>query len=271
MIQRYKKQYSYLLASLLFAVNPVMLQATETPAQTMVTIPMDLDAHIAECRQFVVDHAQNDAATLKEFDTLAAYWRKEAKHSHGLFDLHLMLKAVKFATAKHEGQFRDGGGPYIVHPLGVALSIWESGNIHSSNVIIAALLHDTVEDTQTTFEEIEELFGKRVRMTVEEVTDDPNLSGQEKRQRQVDHAPQMSLNAQLVKLADRLNNLSGLIDNPPANWTPEKVADYFGWGQKLLNALHGTNIKLEKQLQKVIRKYERTQVKNDRPPCVPIK
>ena len=109
-------------------------------------------------------------------------------------------------------------------------------------------MHDTLEDTDANCEEIERLFGSRVRETVEELTNDPSLSTLENKQRQVDHAPFLSLNGQLVKLADRLYNVRDL-RNPPPSWDAAYVLQYVEWGQKLLNALRGTNEQLEKALQ----------------------
>ena len=124
--------------------------------------------------------------------------------------------------------------------------------MRSLNVLISALLHDTLEDTDATPEEIESLFGRRVRETVEELTNNPSMSGEENKQRQVDHAPSLSLNAQLVKLADRLYNIRDL-RNPPPTWNREKVTAYLNWGYKLLRALRGTNAYLENALEEEIR------------------
>lgn len=265
----YKTQHRIWLTALLCTlINPITLSANDScPPSTIVALPLDLDAHIAECRQYLQELSQNHAETLDQFDALAFEWKKYAKHAHGVFDVHQLLKAVKFASTKHAGQLRDGGAPYMVHPLSVAGLLWKTGGIRSSNVIISALLHDTVEDTKTSFEEIEAQFGTRVRMTIAELTDDPALSYQQQMQNHIDHAPQMSLNAQLVKLADRLHNLSCLLDNPPSNWTQAEIADYFAWSQQLLAAFQGVNKHLEKRLAKVIKAFERNQEHSSCTPC----
>ncbi|MDF2550438.1 MAG: guanosine-3,5-bis(diphosphate) 3-pyrophosphohydrolase [Chlamydiales bacterium] len=119
--------------------------------------------------------------------------------------------------------------------------------MRSVNVLAASLLHDILEDTETTTEEFISNFGNRIYQTVMEVTNDPKLSSDENKQRQVDHAPSMSLDAQLVKLADRLYNIQDL-RNPPPSWDSLKVQQYLQWGDKLLKALPGTNEELERAL-----------------------
>lgn len=164
-----------------------------------------------------------------------------------------LKKAAHFAAQKHQGQYRKDAAktPYIVHPLGVAKILMEEGGVTSPVVLKAALLHDTLEDTSATEEEIAKLFGKRVLGIVKEVTNDPSLSGEENKMLQIAHAPSMSQEAKLVKLADRLYNVRDLCPPPPA-WTAEKVAGYYDWGQKLLDALEGTNPILEALLQEEI-------------------
>lgn len=205
---------------------------------------------IEEARSVVARQASNNADVLKMYDAVVNLWS-------GHEDFDLLLQAIVFSAKKHEGQTRKDIllTPYIIHPMGVARILWEEGNVRSTNVLIAALLHDTLEDTDASAKEIESLFGKRVRKTVEELTNDPDLSTEKNKQRQIDHAPFLSLNAQLVKLADRLYNIRDL-RNPPPNWTPEKVEGYLNWGKKLLKALHGTNASLEQALKQEITAQE---------------
>lgn len=165
-----------------------------------------------------------------------------------------LLEAATFSAEKHLLQVRKDAEatPYIIHPLGVAELLWDTGRIRSTNVLIAALLHDTLEDTETTEEEIEERFGPRVLYTVKEVTNDPALSSEENKQRQVDHASLMTLDGQLVKLADRLYNVRDTNISPPPSWTEEKCESYRLWGKKLLKAFGGANRALEKALEKEV-------------------
>lgn len=103
----------------------------------------------------------------------------------------------------------------------------EEGNVYDPDVIMAAMLHDTVEDTNTTFEEIEEVFGRKIRKIVEEVTDDKSLSRAERKRLQIEHAPGSSKEAKLVKLADKLYNLRDLLKEVPLGWDSKRRHDYF--------------------------------------------
>ena len=117
----------------------------------------------------------------------------------------LILKAAHFAAQKHRNQRRKDKevSPYINHPISVAKIISEIGNIEDSEVLAAALLHDTLEDTETTVEELIDNFGERVCSLVEEVTDDKTLPRLQRKQRQIDHAKEISEGAALIKLGDR--------------------------------------------------------------------
>jgi len=124
-------------------------------------------------------------------------------------DLSLLLKAVKFSADKHKTQRRKGaeGSPYINHPIDVAETLWKLGGVRDLSVIVAAILHDTVEDTDTTLSEIEEYFGPVVRSLVQEVTDDKTLPKPERKRLQIEHAPHLSTGAKRIKLADKISNI----------------------------------------------------------------
>ncbi|NXH15693.1 MESH1 pyrophosphohydrolase, partial [Bucco capensis] len=144
-----------------------------------------------------------------------------------------LLEAVDFAAAKHKEQRRKDpeGTPFINHPI--------------------ALLHDTVEDTDTTFEEIEERFGQEVRRVVEEVTDDKMLPKMERKRLQIEHAPGSSPRAKLVKLADKLHNLRDLNRCTPEGWSPQRVQEYFRWAAEVVAGLRGTSPVMEAALQRL--------------------
>lgn len=116
---------------------------------------------------------------------------------------------------------------WFIFFLGVANILIQEGNVFEPVVILAAILHDTVEDTDTTFAEIEKEFGHRVCQVVREVTDDKTLPKEERKQLQIKHTPNISREAKLVKLADKLYNLRDIEKSAPVNWTREKVKDYF--------------------------------------------
>ena len=167
-----------------------------------------------------------------------------------------LLNAIEFAAMKHRDQRRKDpfGTPYINHPIGVASLIANIGGVEDVKVLQAAILHDTVEDTNTTFEEIEENFGLEVRNIVAEVTDNKSLSKVDRKKKQVINAPNKSTGAKIVKLADKLHNLTDLLNNPPKSWTTEYIHGYFVWCYFVVAGLRGTNIGLEKALDDMFKK-----------------
>jgi len=159
----------------------------------------------------------------------------------------IILKACCFSAEKHQSQRRKNRRrtPYINHPLTVASILWHEGQVRDGEVLAAALLHDTVEDTETTFAEIETHFGVRVRNIVAEVTDDKTLSSNERKKRQVSGARHLSREAKLVKLADKISNLRDVNTDPPEGWSLERRAKYFQWAEQVVGGLRGTNEALE--------------------------
>lgn len=143
------------------------------------------------------------------------------------FDISKFVECVDFATVKHKSQRRldPEKTPYINHPIGVAKILTAEGNVTDMNVLMAAILHDTVEDTETTFEEIEELFGPKIKGIVAEVTDDKTLPKAERKRLQIVHAKDSSHDAKLVKLADKLYNLRDLERCTPERWTDVSFLD----------------------------------------------
>jgi len=164
-----------------------------------------------------------------------------------------IIKCVNFAADKHRQQRRKDHEktPYINHPIGVAFILTEEAGIFDVATIQAALLHDTVEDTNTTFEEIEEHFGKEVCDIVKEVTDDKTLPSADRKRLQIEHAPKASYKAKLVKLADKLNNLRDLSESTPVGWSEARVDRYFVWARNVISGLRGTNENMENALRKV--------------------
>lgn len=163
-----------------------------------------------------------------------------------------LLQAARFAAEKHRDQRRKNPHkhPYINHPVRVAHRLASAG-VSDIDTLIAALLHDTVEDTDTTLEEISDIFGNHVASIVNEVTDDKSLPGKERKQMQIVHAPHSSPQAKLVKLGDKLDNLSDLLVTIPVGWSGERVAEYFNWSSKVVHGLRSTNKSLEDDLDSV--------------------
>ena len=173
-----------------------------------------------------------------------------------LNNLNLIVKCADFAAIKHKDQRRkdEFATPYINHPIGVAYYLTDNG-VTDPNVIMAALLHDTVEDTDTTLEEIEKEFGKEVAGIVDEVSDDKSLPKAERKRLQVVHAPHKSHSAKLVKLADKLYNCSDLERATPKGWPVERVEGYVAWSKQVVDGMRGTNKGLEKLLDELFARH----------------
>lgn len=163
-------------------------------------------------------------------------------------DLALVLRALAFAAHKHRDQRRKDvdASPYINHPITLANVLSHEAGISDAEVICAALLHDTIEDTDTTPEELEQAFGKTIAAIVMEVTDDKNLPKAVRKQLQIDHASTVSNQAKLVKLADKISNLRDVAVNPPANWPLQRQQEYFDWAKQVIDQLRGVNPVLER-------------------------
>ena len=161
--------------------------------------------------------------------------------------LDVILDALQFAAHKHRDQRRKDleASPYINHPIALANVLWREGGVHQPDVICAALLHDTIEDTDTTAEELRERFGKKVARIVEEVTDDKTLDKAKRKRLQVEHAPTLSREAKLVKLADKISNLRDMGASPPKTWPRSRVRAYFDWAKEVVDQLRGAHPKLE--------------------------
>jgi guanosine-3',5'-bis(diphosphate) 3'-pyrophosphohydrolase len=169
-------------------------------------------------------------------------------------DLGKLLEAAQFAARKHHGQHRKGATsePYIVHPLGVARYLTQIGKVEDYDILIGGILHDTIEDTETTAEELTEIFGEKVCGYVLEVTDDKDLSKNERKQKQIEHAPHLSHGAKQIKLADKISNITDIMKNPPTDWTLETKFEYIAWGEKVVDGLRGANAELEKYFDELI-------------------
>lgn len=159
-----------------------------------------------------------------------------------------LLHALAFAAERHRAQRRKGGPdlPYINHPIAVALVLADEGGVTDEALLMAAVLHDTVEDTGTTFEELEERFGAEVTALVREVTDDKALPYLERKKRQIRAAPHASPKGRLLKMADKICNLRDMAPYPPKGWSEERKAEYVAWSDAVMSGLRGVNVGLER-------------------------
>jgi guanosine-3',5'-bis(diphosphate) 3'-pyrophosphohydrolase len=151
-------------------------------------------------------------------------------------DMSAVLKAASFAAEKHRDQRRKDAeaSPYINHPIALANVLANEGGVTDPDVLCAALLHDTIEDTKTTTDELRGMFGDTVTGIVLEVTDDKSLPKAERKRLQIEHAAHASPQAKLVKLADKICNLRDLLASPPADWPLARKQEYFDWSAKVV-------------------------------------
>lgn len=159
----------------------------------------------------------------------------------------LFIEALHFAAEKHKYQKRKGQNPppYINHPIKVVRTLWEEGNVRNSDVLIVALLHDTIEDTATLPEELSQRFGDRICNAVLEVTNDWSIPKEQLKQKQIDDAPFKSAIAKQVKLADLICNIRDIQEDPPFRWTQTRRMGYLLWAEQVAQGLRGCNPDLD--------------------------
>lgn len=171
-------------------------------------------------------------------------------------DIARLIKAADFAAFKHRGERRKDAEallPYINHPLALARVLKLEAGVDDVDVLVAAILHDTVEDTETTVEELAREFGPEIAAIVAEVTDDKRLPKPERKRLQVERAPGSTPRAKLVKLADKICNLRDVRDSPPAHWPLERRQAYFEWARTVIDGIRGAHPALEKLFDEAYR------------------
>jgi len=159
----------------------------------------------------------------------------------------LLLKATQFAADRHRNQRRKDAesSPYINHPIALANVLANEGGVTDPVVLCAALLHDTIEDTNTTADELRTMFGEAITSVVLEVTDDKSLPKARRKELQIEHARSASPQAKLVKLADKICNLRDITATPPADWDQSRKDQYFDWAKSVIDGVRGTHAQLE--------------------------
>ncbi|WNJ21478.1 HD domain-containing protein [Pontibacter sp. G13] len=160
----------------------------------------------------------------------------------------IVIDALQFAAEKHRNQRRKDAqqSPYVNHLILVTHLLWNEGGVRDPEVLAGGILHDTIEDTETTSEELTARFGERVTKMVLEVTDDKSLPKAERKLRQVKKAGSISHEAKQIKLADKCANLTDLRDHPPHDWPAERLLGYVDWAERVVQATglsdHGLNL-----------------------------
>ncbi|PIQ28295.1 phosphohydrolase [bacterium (Candidatus Blackallbacteria) CG17_big_fil_post_rev_8_21_14_2_50_48_46] len=170
-----------------------------------------------------------------------------------MIKLSRLSQALCFAAEKHKFQLRkDLRTPYINHPLQVLAVLIEEGQVESEDILLAAVLHDTLEDTETTPEELIHIFGESVCHLIQEVSDNKSLPKAERKALQISHAPNLSPEAKQIKLADKICNLRDLLNQSPQDWPLERKQAYFKWAEAVGEGLKGVNPKLEAIFEKTL-------------------
>lgn len=161
----------------------------------------------------------------------------------------LLLEALSYAAKKHSDQKRKDtkASPYINHPIEVTQILWTIGEVRDPALLLASVLHDTLEDTDAAPEEIKAKFGEEVLSIVLEVTDDKTLPKEVRKERQVETAAHKSPKAKMLKIADKISNVQDVISTPPRDWSLERRREYLLWSERVVSGLRGVNEKLEDQ------------------------
>lgn len=165
-----------------------------------------------------------------------------------------LLEAAHFAAQKHSKQRRKNvdASPYINHPIEVTMHLSQVGQVDDEDILIAALLHDTIEDTQTSSEEIAAEFGERIAGLVLECTDDKSLDWTERKRLQVENAPHKSPDAKMIQISDKTCNLRSILSDPPHDWSLKRRQGYFQWARQVVDGLLGVNQTLDDCVQSIL-------------------
>jgi GTP diphosphokinase / guanosine-3',5'-bis(diphosphate) 3'-diphosphatase len=174
-------------------------------------------------------------------------------------DMGRILQALVYAARQHQAQRRKGSAqiPYINHPIEVADLLYRVGGVRNIDLLVAAVLHDSVEDTGSLPDEIEALFGPLVRGLVMEVSDDKSLPKAERKRLQVLHAPHKSELAKQLKLADKICNVRDILFHPPEDWPLTRRKEYVAWAAAVVAGLRGANPLLEAEFDRLVAQADR--------------
>jgi guanosine-3',5'-bis(diphosphate) 3'-pyrophosphohydrolase len=159
-----------------------------------------------------------------------------------------LLRALAFAAEKHKDHRRKDvkASPYINHLIAAALVLAEEGRVADEDLIVAAILHDTVEDTETSFAELAEHFGETVTGIVREVTDDKTLKKEARKRLQEENSSKASPQAKQLKIADKICNVRDIMHHPPSGWALERKEEYVAWARRVVAGCRGVNEYLDK-------------------------
>ena len=172
-------------------------------------------------------------------------------------DAGVVFDALMFGAEKHKGQVRSNPKktPYIIHPIEVADFVMRIGKVYDKEILVAALLHDVMDEAGTTYEEISNLYGKTVSQYVQEMTVKKELTLKEQKKLQIIQAFHQTPSVAIIKLSDKLSNLGTLAKTPPTSWTRDRIDQYFQWAQSVIENLPEANPLLKQAVKDVIFSY----------------
>jgi GTP diphosphokinase / guanosine-3',5'-bis(diphosphate) 3'-diphosphatase len=175
-------------------------------------------------------------------------------------DILLIARAWNFSADRHAKQKRKGDAqePYVNHLAEVAELVATATEGRDANLVAAAVLHDTVEDTATLPCELASIFNADVADLVSEVTDDKRLDKAERKRLQVEHAAAITPRAKILKLADKTSNLRSLVKSPPTDWSLERKREYLAWAKDVVQGLRGANTWIEARFDEAVEQLGRS-------------
>lgn len=255
---KHKKTILWLVVGALLASGGVAFSSVQAEPVKQEEVVHNFPKAIASSKKAVKKWTHADADVIQQMNLFLQSVQKGVKE--GVLSevgAEEILKAVRYTAKKHQTQTRANAKktPYLIHLLAVADQVMRIGQCYEESVIIAALLHDSIENTDITYEEIEKVFGLKVASYVKELTEDPKLPLKERKKLQIVHAFHQSKEVALVKMSDKLHNLNTLMTDPPEGWTEKRIDDYFLWAQAVVDNLPASNNPLKEELHKTIEKY----------------
>ena len=260
----FKKKNIYSLLVPLLSIHPISAAVTPLAAseqqicQAASTSVVHLVSNTKERLQYL---ARNNTRVLDVYDSFSLELLKALREGEiSKESVNKILEAVEFSAEKHQTQTRKGVDktPYIFHPIDVAYKLVTIGDCADADILIAALLHDTIEDTQTSATEIEKSFGETVKNYVLEVTDDMSLLKHARRKTQVEGAQHLSKGASLIRYGDKLSNISDLDSSPPIGWGKDDVVSYMDFVKSLIDNFTHKNSQFEEEIVKVLSQINST-------------
>ena len=209
-------------------------------------------------KEILAQLVNSDEDVLAQFDAFSGSLKEGI--AKGLIrekDAEIVLDALAFSAEKHKLQVKSNlkKTPYIIHPIQVADHVARIGGVYDKDILIAALLHDVLDDTTATEKEIGKLYGKNVASYVAEMTTTKGISLKEQKKEQIRSAFHQTPSVAIIKLSDKLSNLETLATNPPSNWSRDRIDQYFQWAQSVIENLPEVNLPLKSQVKHVIADY----------------